>query len=383
MGKETLYRNLDEKVRARNERWEKRVFQECRESRKDIYSRYINRYKARSKGSPHTLSNVLATLLYWDPKIKPEFEDLTQRDIEDAVYSMSYEMSAQSKTTRLRNLRTFLKYLEREDLIKALDIQRPEHNIRPEELLTPVEISRLIDHAINPRDKAVIAFIYESGARRGELLNIKLKHLAQHENGYRIALEGKTGKRRILIINSAMYIHQWVATHPARDNPEAPLFCTLRDGMKVISPGYLERLLRNSAHRAGITKRVNPHSFRHAQATELAKDFTDSQMRTYLGWSGSSSMPSIYVHLRGEDLDQHILQKNGIKIEDRDTRLKPTECPRCHHIIPPESSYCGFCGMPLTTDATDGNTKALDVLLEELKAHPEILLEALNKIGKK
>lgn len=383
MGKETLYKNLEERVRARNERWERRVFEECRESRKDIYSRYINRYKNRTKCSAHTISNVLATLVYWDPKIKPEFEELTPRDIEDAVYSMPQDLSAQSKTTRLRNLRTFLRYLGREDLVKALDIQRLESNIRPEELLTPVEISRLIDYALNPRDKAIIAFIYESGARRGELLNIKLKHLVPHENGYRIALEGKTGKRRILIVNSSMYIHQWVATHPARDNPDAPLFCTLRDGMKVISVGYLERLLQKAAKRAGITKRVNPHSFRHAQATELAKDFTDSQMRTYLGWSGSSSMPSIYVHLRGEDLDAHILQKNGISIEKRDTRLKPTECPRCHHVIPNGIQYCGFCGLPLTFQATDENEKALDALMAKLRENPEILLEALSKMQAK
>lgn len=65
-------------------------------------------------------------------------------------------------------------------------------------MLTPEDIEKLIDVAGNLRDKAFIAFLYESGARRGEVFSIQIKHIQFDEMGAVVTLpKGKTGARRI------------------------------------------------------------------------------------------------------------------------------------------------------------------------------------------
>jgi hypothetical protein len=144
-----------------------------------------------------------------------------------------------------------------------------------------------------------------------------------------------------------------------------------------ISATAFRQVLTKAAERAVIQKKVNPHAFRHAQATELAKDFTEQQMKQYLGWAQDSKMAAVYVHLSGRDMDAAVLAKNGIEVEKRDTRLKANECPRCHKMIPPDVMFCGFCGLPLTKEAETQNKDAIELILAKFKEHPEILLSAL------
>ena len=75
-------------------------------------------------------------------------------------------------------------------------------------------------------------------------------------------------------------------------------------------------MLHVTAIRAGIAKRVNPHSFRHARASNLANFLTEAQMKEYLGWVGDSRMASTYVHLSGRNIDNALFKLNGIKTED-------------------------------------------------------------------
>lgn len=66
-------------------------------------------------------------------------------------------------------------------------------------------------------------------------------------------------------------------------------------------------MLRVVATRAGISKRINPYSLRHARATHCAQWMTEAQMCEFFGWVQGSRQPRIYVHLSGRDVDPTIL----------------------------------------------------------------------------
>ncbi len=383
MGASKVYKTHADMITDRNNRQLEKLLNTCKPSRKDIYRRFIGSYKMAG-ASPNTICMHIESLILWDKRIEQDFDLLTPIDLENVLYTLEEtQLSQRSKDTYKLNLRTFLKYAGRDDLRKSFVFKRNNKTKLPEDLLTKDEVSKMIDAALNPRDKAIISLLYESGARRGELLSLQLKHITPHDKGFYIHFpQGKTGARKILVVYSAMFINQWLTVHPTRDKRETYFFSPLDDGSSPMTAANFVKILAKAANRAGIQKKVNPHSFRHAQATALAKDFTEQQMKNYLGWSKDSKMASIYVHLSGRDMDDAILKKNGIEMEERDTRLKPEECPRCHHVIPNGVKFCGFCGLPLTGDATDENKKALDNLLEGLKAHPEILIEALAKLNK-
>src|SRR5207245_4387087 len=80
--------------------------------------------------------------------------------------------------------------------------------------------------------------------------------------------------------------------------------------------GALRKMLSSTARRCGIKKRISPHSFRHARASNLANVLAEAQMKEYLWWVGDSRMAAIYVHLSGRNVDNALFKLNGIKTEE-------------------------------------------------------------------
>jgi integrase/ribosomal protein L40E len=222
----------------------------------------------------------------------------------------------------------------------------------PEELLTKEDVERLIAAADGPRDQALIAMIYESGCRAGEIASLLVKHIHFERQWASIIVDGKTGMRRILLVRSAPYLARWLDAHPLRDQPEAPLW--IGDGSrnkgKPLMYGSINMLLRRAAARAGIKKRVNPHIFRHSRATALANQITEAQLKQVFGWTQSSAMAAVYVHLSGRDTDSAILRLNGIQCDEAlkpDTELSLRVCERCGMENPGAAHFCGRCAAPL------------------------------------
>jgi hypothetical protein len=90
--------------------------------------------------------------------------------------------------------------------------------------------------------------------------------------------------------------------------------------------------LNKIAKKAGINKRIHPHLFRHSRATYMANFLTEAQMNAYFGWVQGSSMPSIYVHLPGCDIDDAVLKANGIVQKDVSTPTVQKETEDYHYM---------------------------------------------------
>lgn len=78
-------------------------------------------------------------------------------------------------------------------------------------------------------------------------------------------------------------------------------------------------LFKKAARKTKIRKRCNPHIFRHSRATLLAQHLTEAQLKQVFGWTQSSKMASVYVHLSGRDNDDAydtpvlIIGENAVK----------------------------------------------------------------------
>jgi len=263
-------------------------------------------------------------------------------------------------------LKKFYKWLtddENPPQIKGIKSSARNGNHRlPEEILTEEEIKRMVEAADNTRDRALVLVLYESGCRIGELVTLRLKHVQFDEYGAVLLVRGKTGSRRVRIIASAPSLSCWLEQHPQRDDPESFLWLTKFSRMNEnaqkneIKPNYtqldyagIRKFLQILAKRAGIRKRVNPHSFRHARATHLAKDLTEAQMKEMFGWTQSSNMASIYVHLSGRDVDNALLKVHGLVENERtEHELRPVRCSKCKETNDSVSQFCKRCGSPLS-----------------------------------
>lgn len=245
----------------------------------------------------------------------------------------------------------------------------------PDQILTQAEVKKLIAAAHNKRDRALIATLYESGCRAGEIRPLRIKQLQRRSHGIQITVHGSKGARRLLLIASVPYLTEWLNSHPDPQNPDAPVWPTTSRKTEYISHARIAHIFRAAAKRAGIKKPVNPHNFRHSRATHLATHLTEAQMKEYFGWVQGSDMASTYVHLSGRDVDNALLRLHNIPVDDNDDQANGfslRECPTCETENPPTNNFCSRCGGVLDEETAKAQITAQ---LERSKAQ-----DALNDL---
>jgi site-specific recombinase XerD len=252
--------------------------------------------------------------------------ELTTEDLKDIVRNIEASNYTEWTKHDLKVIiRKFVNWLNKK-YNKNIDtsfisIKVKDNHKLPEEILTPEEIEQLVDACGNIRDKALISVLYESGCRISELLGLKIKNVQFDEYGAVLIVQGKTGSRRIRIINSAALLKNYIDNHPLKDT-ESYLWLTnfnRKNGngeWTLMNGQSVRRILRIISEKAGIRKKIYPHLFRHSRATHLAPILTEAMMKEFFGWSQASRQASTYVHLSGRNVDDALLKAHGIKKEE-------------------------------------------------------------------
>jgi len=137
-------------------------------------------------------------------------------------------------------------------------------------------------------------------------------------------------------------------------------------------------MLRKAKEIANITKAVNPHAFRHARATHLAKHLPEAIMKEYFGWTQSSKMASIYNHLSGKDVDEALLKMHGFKPEENKElkNISVKICPNCNENNSVLSHFCKKCNLPL-------DLKVALEMQKRIEIEDEIVLKILKELIRK
>ncbi len=225
-------------------------------------------------------------------------------------------------------------------------------NERKEPLFfTSEEIEAMIKAATNLRDKAMLAVGYEAGLRATELLTLNVGSVVFDDRGARLHIErGKTGSRVVRLITSVSLLARYLEVHHFRNEQSSPLWLTESTNYMNHRLSWIRwnRCLKQVAERAGVKKRVFNHMLRHGSATRNAKFLTDSELKLMYGWSMSSKMPAVYVHLSGRDLDDKLTALyGGEKVGPIKPEFAPIICPRCNEKASRGMVYCPRCASPL------------------------------------
>ncbi|MEM2424927.1 MAG: zinc ribbon domain-containing protein [Candidatus Bathyarchaeia archaeon] len=99
-----------------------------------------------------------------------------------------------------------------------------------------------------------------------------------------------------------------------------------------------------------------------------------------------SKMARRYVHFSARDLEETVLEIHGLKEAKRTDRiLKPTQCPRCGSMNPPNNTRCDFCGYildkSLALKVEEERVKGLEEILIRLEKLEQIVYSFLNGKG--
>ena len=258
------------------------------------------------------------------------------------------------------------KYGKRSEIADEVVLKYTKKRQVTRDLISEEDIIKIIRTIRNPRDKALIFCLYETGARIGEFLNIRIKDLVKKDNMMKVRLFGKTGERWIMIHSCVPHLFSFLDKHSHRDDPQS--FLWLGEHNKYLDkplayPG-LVKIVRKCFQKAKlgkitgeyksqwIGKQCNPHNFRHSRATELAKYLTEVQLCLYFGWRIGSKQVATYVHASGRDLDSAMAKMHGIKTEEETLpKLTPLLCKICNKTNDCIATFCSQCGTPLTVKA--------------------------------
>ena len=260
----------------------------------------------------------------------------------------------------------------------SLKVKEKDSRVKPEDLLSREEFEAIVKATDNPRDRALVYVLFEAALRPGELLGMTVGSVEFKDKYCLIAVNGKTGIKRIPLVASFTPLLRWMEEHPYRDDPDAPLWCSLSANYKGdrLSYRHFRLLIKRLAKKAGLKKDVWPYLFRHSTLTNLAKVFTEARLEQYAGWVHGSKMSRRYVHFSARDLEDAVLGIHGLKNpKDDDSLLKIVRCPRCKAENPPGTVYCHLCGFILDKET------AIKIEEEERKRDEEIIqrLENLAK----
>jgi site-specific recombinase XerD len=161
-------------------------------------------------------------------------------------------------------------------------------------VLSPEELRRLFDVARDPKHKALLMTLYGAGLRISEALALRPADIDARRMLVHVRL-GKGAKDRMVKLSA-----QLLAT--LRDywklrRPTSWLFPRGSDPERPMEDGTAYRAVVRAARRAGITRRVTPHTLRHSYATHLLDAGTDLRTIQLLLGHRNLKTTSLYVHV--------------------------------------------------------------------------------------
>ena len=222
-----------------------------------------------------------------------------------STYLKSSKNKNYSGSTKKRiqsSINQFLKYLIDKNYISNIEMNNI--SIMTEKklpnVLSPNEIDILIDFYdhdvfISSRNKTIIDFMYSTGCRVSELINVEESDIDIEEAFVR--LEGKGSKQRIVPLGSKVLINlenYLPLRNKDRKNKNNKLF--ISKSYKNLDRTAVFRIIKSTGVKAGINKELYPHILRHSAATHMLEGGCD--LRTVQEFLGHSSISTTQIYTK-------------------------------------------------------------------------------------
>jgi len=166
-------------------------------------------------------------------------------------------------------------------------------------VLSIKEVLLIIQKTKNLKHRTIIAMLYGSGLRVGELIHLKLSDFDFNRKQLHIK-NAKGRKDRYTTIAESIF--PLLKNYHNTYNPKN-FFVENPKGGKY-SPESIRAFLRKSTKAAGITKTVTPHTLRHSYATHMLEQGTDIRYIQELLGHSRPETTMIYTHVTRKDLQQ-------------------------------------------------------------------------------
>jgi len=260
----------------------------------------------------------LITFLEMEEK-DPSPSQLNEKDIRAFINHLSdLGISARTQARLLSGIKAFYDYLNLEGVVQHNPtdlIDSPKIGMKLPEVLSIPEIDEMIaqidlSKAEGERNRAMIETLYSCGLRVSELVGLKLSYILFDEGFVRV--EGKGGKERLIPIGASaikyigFYLEHSRNHQEVKPDAEDILFLNRRGA--ALSRVMIFNIVKDLAKKAGITKNISPHTFRHSFATHLVEGGADLRAVQEMLGHESITTTEIYTHIDRQFLKDAIIQ---------------------------------------------------------------------------
>jgi len=177
---------------------------------------------------------------------------------------------------------------------ETIKIRRPRREKRLPVVMSQSEMERLISCTKNLKHKAMLMLAYSSGLRREELQKIKASSIDSSRMQVHVVQgKGKKDRYTILSVKTLDILRE----HYRQSRPVNYLFESLFRPGHYLSDRSLEKIVKNSAEKAGITKQVSFHTLRHSFATHLLEQGVNLRLIQEMMGHTTLKTTAGYLHL--------------------------------------------------------------------------------------
>lgn len=231
------------------------------------------------------------------------------RNYLEYLYNKKYTSSSINR--HISSIKTYFKYLERENIIKnnpsiLLNTVKKEKKLPKVINSNDIETILLLPDISTPlgmRDSAILEMFYSTGIRVSELVKIKLNDVELSES--RIKIEGKGNKERYVLYGNILkekmlkYVKEG-RKELLKEKQNKYLFLN-KNGEKLTERG-VRVIIDNILKKAGEKIHISPHMLRHTFATHMLNEGADLKIVQELLGHENLSTTQIYTHVSNERL---------------------------------------------------------------------------------
>lgn len=217
---------------------------------------------------------------------------VTRRDVERYLVGLAHAgKSASTRNVALASIRFLLQATTRRDVTATIPRVKKERRLMT--VLSVEEVQRLLDATESAKYRAIFMTAYGAGLRVGEVQHLRIEDI-DSARGLIHVRYGKTGERYVPLSGRLLEaLRDYYRAH----RPKGPKLFPGRGKEAVLSRSAISRVLCKVVERAGIDKRVTPHTLRHCFATHLLDTGTDLRTLQMLLGHASLNSTAKYLHV--------------------------------------------------------------------------------------
>jgi len=285
---------------------------------KDILSDYRSYLVIERALSVNSVSSYLSDLAKLAGTYKDKSpEELSGEDLSAFIAQQAAAISKRSQSRLISALKSFFGFMEIEGRIQvnpADTIDPPKISRHIPVVLSVEEIDRIMNSVDlsepeGQRNRAILEVLYSCGLRVSELISLRISDLFFDESFIRVI--GKGDKQRLVPIGEPamqavqLYLSQTRRAYVSK-KAEDILFLNRRGGK--LSRQMIFLMIKSQCEKAGITKEISPHTFRHSFATHLVENGADLRAVQQMLGHESIITTEIYTHIDSRKWQGSILK---------------------------------------------------------------------------